>query len=50
MQSMDHLLEQQGDAEESKIEVDTDVLYTQSFFMGLVAGVLLEKYDTDPPN
>lgn len=28
MQSMDHLLEVQGDAEESKIEVDTELLYT----------------------
>ena len=28
MQSMDHLLEVQGDAEESKVEVDTELLYT----------------------
>lgn len=46
---MVYLLEAQTLAEESSLQLDTDFLYTQAFFMGLVSGVLLEKGKGDSP-
>ena len=43
---MDHLLELQEEQEEAKgedAEVDTELMYTHAFFMGMAAGVILEK-------
>jgi hypothetical protein len=41
--SMPHLREARLEAEENETDLDVELLYTQSFFMGLVSGVLFEK-------
>ena len=48
-QSMPHLLETRSEAEENGKFVDVELLYTQSFFMGLVSGVLFERCLDDSP-
>ena len=46
LHAIDHLLEVQGNAEETGQELDTDYLFSQSFFMGIVGGIVLEKCQT----
>lgn len=41
--AMDHLLEVQGNAEKTGKKLDTDFLFSQSFFMGIIGGIVLEK-------
>ena len=45
LQSLDHLLE----AHENNQTMDTELLFTRSFFMGLVSGIMLEKFDSAKP-
>jgi len=48
-ESMPHLLETRSEAEENGKVLDVELLYTQSFFMGLVSGVLFETCLDDSP-
>jgi len=48
-ESMPHLLESRSEAEENGKVLDVELLYTQSFFMGLVSGVLFERCLHDSP-
>lgn len=40
---MDYLLEIQSEQEEVEEKVDEELMYARVFFMGLTAGVVLEK-------
>jgi len=46
---MDHLIQAQSEAEESSDPLDYELLYSQAFFMGLLAGVVLAKSTQDAP-
>jgi len=49
LQTMDHLLEVQSNEEQLNWGPDLELLYSKAFFMGLVAGVVLEKRRNDLP-
>ena len=49
LQSLDYLFEAQDEAENSHKDLDTELLFTRSYFMGLVSGIVLEKFGTAKP-
>ena len=50
LQSLDHLLEEEDEAERSSQKIDTELLFTRSYFMGLVSGILLNKFSASKPD
>ena len=49
MLAIDHLLEAQGEAEASGSPIEEELLFSRAFFMGLIAGVVLNKRKEDTP-